>query len=230
MRSSYLITFIPFVSFATASLFPRETSVAESVQPSVSVSVATATPAVTTAPALTCSAGSTVLYTTECTVGKPISYCHSPEPPIQCQSGYFPSVYHPGHCIEQSTCFPVDADWITTDCSNGAVPYSTSTLFEGTLAGGKSTTISVVSCTCSSDQWYSMTAVNSDSSVEVFCMPYTSCPSGMTTSTRTNEYCATATGTACDGIALETRYCQCENPKQTAVYPASLGAAPTGCA
>jgi hypothetical protein len=38
--------------------------------------------------------------------------------------------------MEVSTCFPTDADWITTECSNGALPVSTETLYSGTLAEG----------------------------------------------------------------------------------------------
>jgi hypothetical protein len=76
-------------------------------------------------------------------MGTPVSYCHSAPPPISCSAGYFPGVWHPGHCIEASTCYPVDASWITTKCSNGGVPWRTSTLYEGVLAGETtSTTIS----------------------------------------------------------------------------------------
>lgn len=102
----------------------------------------TAAPAtITQGPELRCLEGKTAVYTTDCTLGTPVSYCFSQEPPIQCSSGFFPSVWHPEHCMEQSTCFPLKASWITTKCSNGAIAYSTSTLYEGTLAGGESTTI-----------------------------------------------------------------------------------------
>ena len=49
-------------------------------------------------------------------------------------------------------------------------------------------------------------------------MPYTSCPLGMTTSTGTNEYCATATEAACADIPTTTVYCKCQDPMQTPVY------------
>jgi hypothetical protein len=76
-------------------------------------------------------------------MGTPVSYCYSAPPPISCSAGFFPGVYHPGHCIEASTCYAVDASWITTKCSNGGIPWSTSTLYEGVLAGETtSTTIS----------------------------------------------------------------------------------------
>lgn len=125
--------------FTAAVAFPQQTAV---------VTPATTAPAttITKAASLSCTSGATAVYTTDCTMGFPVSYCHVPEPPIQCSEGYFPSVYHPGHCIEASTCFPVDADWITTECSNGAIPYTTKTLYEGTLAGGESTTISGKFC------------------------------------------------------------------------------------
>lgn len=107
------------------------------------------TPAVTTAEAtamitkgeLRCSDGQTAIYTTDCTMGTPVSYCFSQEPPIRCSPGSFPSVWHPDHCMEQSTCFPLRAPWIITECSNGAIGYATSTLYSGTMIGGKETTI-----------------------------------------------------------------------------------------
>jgi hypothetical protein len=113
--------------------FPQQTATGTTTAPPATI---------TKAASLTCSAGQTPVYTTDCTMGTPVSYCAIPEPPIQCSDGYFPSVWHPGHCMEQSTCFPLDASWITTKCSNGAIPWTTSTLYEGTLAGGQSTIIS----------------------------------------------------------------------------------------
>lgn len=119
--------------FTAVVAFPQQTA----------VGTTTAIPAtITKAASLSCSDGQTAVYTTDCTMGTPTSYCARPEPPIQCSEGYFPSVWHPGHCMEQSTCFPVDASWITTECSHGAIPWTTSTLYEGTLAGGQSTIIS----------------------------------------------------------------------------------------
>ncbi|CAI7631544.1 unnamed protein product [Penicillium manginii] len=167
---------------------------------------------------LRCSDGSTVLHTTDCTMGTPVVYCFQPPPPITCNHGYFPSVWHPEHCLEESTCFPTDADWITTECHNGAFPFSTSTLYEGTLADGHWTAISVVSCACATDQWYSMTKLDGRSNYETFCMPHRSCPPGMTTSVRTNEYCATAAAGACADAQYKTDYCECANPMQTPVY------------
>lgn len=119
--------------FTAVVAFPQQTA----------AGTTTAIPAtITKAASLSCSDGQTAVYTTDCTMGTPTSYCARPEPPIQCSEGYFPSVWHPGHCMEQSTCFPVDASWITTECSHGAIPWTTSTLYEGTLAGGQSTIIS----------------------------------------------------------------------------------------
>ncbi|KAJ5363302.1 hypothetical protein N7541_004146 [Penicillium brevicompactum] len=205
----------------TAVAFPQQTASA----------VTTAPPStITKAASLTCSDGQTAVYTTDCTMGTPTSYCMRPVPPIECSAGYFPSVYHPGHCIEASTCFPVTADWITTECTNGAVPYTTKTLYSGTLAGGESTIISAVSCSCSQDSYYSNTLLPGASTVDTFCIPSSSCPSGMTTSTSTNAYCATAPATACQNVPLVTSFCKCENAAQTPVYPDIVGAAPTGCA
>ncbi|CAG8131016.1 unnamed protein product [Penicillium olsonii] len=195
--------------------FPQQTAPAVTSPPASTI---------TKAASLSCSDGSTAVYTVDCTMGFPVSYCSKPEPPISCSSGFFPSVYHPGHCIEASTCFPVDADWITTECSNGAFPYTTKTMYDGTLAGGVSTIISAVSCKCSQDSYYSYTLG------DTFCMPSSDCAAGMTTSTSTNAYCATATATACDNYPLVTSACKCENPTQTAVFPDEDGARPTGCA
>jgi hypothetical protein len=130
----FLLVIALFSFFFTAvGAFPQQTA----------AGTTTATPAtITKAASLSCSDGQTAVYTTDCTMGTPTSYCARPEPPIQCSEGYFPSVWHPGHCMEQSTCYPLDASWITTECSHGAIPWTTSTLYEGTLAGGQSTIIS----------------------------------------------------------------------------------------
>jgi hypothetical protein len=127
-------------SAALAAAFPQQTPSPITTSSGYSVTIPPSS-TITSSASLSCSSGSTVLYTTDCTQGIPISYCYSPPPPIQCSSGYFPGVYHPGHCIEASTCYPVDAPWITTTCTNGEQPYSTSTLYQGTLAGGTSTII-----------------------------------------------------------------------------------------
>ncbi|CAP97279.1 hypothetical protein E8E15_007426 [Penicillium rubens] len=210
-----------FSLFFTAVLaFPQQTAAGATIAPPATI---------TKAASLSCSDGQTAVYTTDCTMGTPTSYCARPEPPIQCSEGYFPSVWHPGHCIEQSTCFPLDASWITTECSHGAIPWTTKTMYEGTLAGGQSTIISAVSCSCAKDQWYSHTMLPGASTVDTFCMPSNSCPAGMTTSVSTNTYCATAPASACSDVPLETNYCKCEDAAHTPVYPDSVGAAPTGC-
>jgi hypothetical protein len=211
-------------AYASANPFPQQTP-SPTLPPSSDVSSTTeSTSLITTAPGLTCTGGSTVLYTEECTYRYPISYCHSPEPPISCGPSSFPSVWHPVRCFTASTCYPVDADFITSECSFGGIPYSTSTLYQGTLAGGESTTITNVQCRCATDQWYSLTQLPGSRNAQAFCMPTSSCPAGMTTSTRTNEYCATA---SCDSnIPLTTDFCQC-GTGSTAVYtdgPASATA------
>lgn len=119
--------------FAPALAFPQQTAAATTTAPPSTI---------TKAASLSCSDGKTAVYTTDCTMGTPTSYCAAPLAPISCSEGYFPSVWHPGHCVEASTCFPVDASWITTECSNGAIPWTTKTMYEGTLAGGQSTIIS----------------------------------------------------------------------------------------
>ncbi|KAJ6155770.1 hypothetical protein N7470_006336 [Penicillium chermesinum] len=162
-------------------------------------------------------------------MGTPVSFCHKPEAPIKCGHGYFPSVWHADHCMEQSTCFPLDAAWLTTECQHGAIPYTTNTMYDGTLAGGLSTVISAVSCSCAPDQWYSMTWLGGSSDLETFCMPYSYCPPGMTTSISFNAYCATATEVACDGVPTETPFCQCADAKQTPIYPDVPGAVAIGC-
>lgn len=122
-----------------AITLPHETTTDN--MPLVPVTAIASPPAVTQAPLLHCTDGSTVLHTTDCTMGTPLAYCHKPPPPITCDFGFFPSVWHPDHCLELQTCYPVDADWMVTECSNGAFPYTTSTLYEGTLADGEWTAI-----------------------------------------------------------------------------------------
>ncbi|KAJ6034654.1 uncharacterized protein N7446_009408, partial [Penicillium canescens] len=222
-----------FLSAAIA--FPQQTGTV----------TAYATPAIITpAVALRCSDGQLAIYTTDCTLGIPVSYCSRPEPPIKCPQGFFPSVWHPDHCMEQSTCFPLNAAWITTECSNGALAYATSTLYDGTLAGGQSTIISgapgnetsnwfsvtkAVSCSCAEDQWYSMALLEGSTTYDSFCMPSSYCPPGMTTSVSFNDYCVTAPARICSGIPMETNFCKCAYAGQTPVYPEYQGAVPTGC-
>lgn len=144
------LAIITSLAFTSAMAFPRETAIDNHLQPTMTVTAAA--PPVTEAANLHCSNGSTVLFTTDCTLGTPVSYCHKPRPPISCRPGFFPSVWHPDHCMEQSTCFPLNAAWITTECSNGALPLTTTTLFEGTLAGGISTVVSCKSIPLHNDQ------------------------------------------------------------------------------
>ena len=125
-------TFAFLIFFCAVMAFPQQT-------PMVTTDAAPAK--ITQGPELVCLEGQTAVYTTDCTVGTPLSYCFSPEPPIECQPGSFPGVWHPDHCMERSTCFAANEPWITTKCSNGAFPYSTSTFYSGTLPGGLSTTV-----------------------------------------------------------------------------------------
>ncbi|KAJ5562759.1 hypothetical protein N7461_001520 [Penicillium sp. DV-2018c] len=185
--------------------------------------------AITTPPKLLCPYGQTAVYTTDCTMGTSVSYCYNPSHSVECEQGFFPSVWHPDHCMEQSTCFPLKEPWITTSCSNGAIPFWTSTIYDGTLAGGHSTVIKGVSCSCAADQWYSMTHRDGASHYDTFCMPCSYCPRGMTTSISLNEYCATQTAGVCSDIPLHTQVCKCEHAAQTPVYPNWPGAWPTGC-
>ena len=230
------LIFVSLAAQALAGPFPQQTPSptsqagysADSSSPSKSSSLTTT---ITTAPGLICTSGSSVLFTTDCTRGSPTSYCYSPPPPITCGPASFPSVYHPGHCIEASTCFPVNASWITTACHNGQTAYTTSTLYRGTLADGQSTIISQVQCACAQDQWYSYysyTATDGNISGANFCMPHTNCPVGMTTSVSTNDYCATAPPESCSNIPLTTDFCKCD-ATSTAVYPLG-GATAMGCA
>ncbi|KAJ5831848.1 hypothetical protein N7474_000159 [Penicillium riverlandense] len=110
------------------------------------------------------------------------------------------------------------------------MPYTTTTLYHGTLAGGDSVLITAVDCACATGQWYSMTLLPGSSTVDTFCMPYASCPRGMTTSVQTNSICATAPAGVCANDAEKTEYCASVNPSQTPEYPDDPGAAPTACA
>ena len=225
--STWQLFIVLFVTYASAGPFPQQTPSPTTPPSYGGSSTIESTSLITTAPGLTCTGGSTVLFTEECTYRTPISYCHSPEPPISCGPSSFPSVYYPVRCVTASTCYPVDAYFITTRCSFGGIAYNTQTLYEGTLAGGQSTTITNVQCNCATDQYYSNTLLPSSSNYDFFCMPTSSCPTGMTTSTSTNEYCSTA---SCDSsVPLTTDFCKC-GTGSTAVYPTGpASATATGC-
>jgi len=182
---------------------------------------------ITSAPqSLHCTNGSTAVTTTDCTYGGTYSFCYKAPPPLTCSESSYPSSYDCGECEICTGCFPVNATYLTTTCSNnGEFPYTTNTIFNGTLAGGTTTTILQVQCECHSDQWYSW---GSGAQYGPYCMPKTDCASGMTTSTSTDSYCLTSP-TSCSGISTYWPYCVCAEPNQTPVYP-SIGAYPTGCA
>lgn len=82
----------------------------------------------------------------------------------------------------------------------------------------------VVSCSCSQNQWYSF-----GPEYNVFCMPTASCPPGMTTSISTNSYCATAPASACSDVDVTANYCECADHAATPVYSNRVGAVATGC-
>ena len=92
---------------------------------------------------LQCTNGSTVRTTTDCTVGRTYSFCYSQPPPLACPPSSYPSSYDCGECDTCTSCFSVSAPYLTTTCDphNGEFPYSTVTIYNGTLAGGTSTTI-----------------------------------------------------------------------------------------
>lgn len=143
LRSLVLLLASALAVSAIPQATPSQTPSPSTATPGSSTTVTSPPSAtITPSPTLSCSNGSTAVYTTDCTLGHPISYCYSPPPPIQCSSGYFPGSYAAGHCDTASTCYPLTAPWLTTKCSNGGIPYSTSTLYVGTLAGGEMTTIS----------------------------------------------------------------------------------------
>lgn len=212
------------------TMAPAATMLAKRQDPSTT----SAPPPITTAPNLTCTDGSTVTFTNECTLGFPISYCTKPQPLTSCPPSSFPGTYHPGHCETAQTCYPVDAYWLTPSCSNGAIPSSTETLFTGTLSGATAaTTITNVHCNCASDAyftWYQTAPNTATDSLEDFCLPLGNCPPGMTGSVFTNSYCQTATDNPyCSGRPTETTSCNCL-PESTAVYPLSGNTATaTGC-
>lgn len=96
MMQRTLFTLLP--AAVSAMAFPQQTgSPTITPTPSSSTSSDAGASLITTAPGLTCTGGSTVLFTQDCTYGNPISYCYSPPPPISCATGSFPSVWHPGN-------------------------------------------------------------------------------------------------------------------------------------
>ncbi|OOQ89050.1 hypothetical protein PEBR_10422 [Penicillium brasilianum] len=223
----YSIVILSLTFPITTFAFPRETAIDNQVQPTHVVTAEP--PGITEQGSLRCFDGATVLHTTDCTMGTPVSFCYKPQSPITCDEGYFPSVWHPDHCMQESTCFPTDADWITTECSNGALPISTETLYSGTLAGGDDAMITSVACACPSDQWRSVTTMDGASSFETYCMPTRSCPPGMTTSLSINEYCATASAAICSDLPAQADRCECVGQEMTPRYPEGPGATATGC-
>lgn len=228
MLTTSIIILLTFIFVGLVKPHPQQTPSPTTPSSYDGASIVEAASLITTAPGLTCTGGSTVLFTEECTFRRPISYCHSPEPPITCGPSSYPSVWYPVRCFSASTCYPVDAPFLTSKCSFGGIPYSTSTLYEGTLAGGESTTITNVHCSCASDQYYSFTSLSGTSSFQgLFCMPRSSCPDGMTTSISTNTYCVTA---SCDSTVPLTRdFCQC-GTGSTALYPeGTASATAVGC-
>ena len=58
---------------------PLETAIADQLQPTAAVTQA-ADPEITEAARLHCTDGSTILHTTDCTMGTPVSYCFKEEP------------------------------------------------------------------------------------------------------------------------------------------------------
>jgi hypothetical protein len=147
MLSRYLVGLLA-TALAVSAIpqpMPAQTPSPSSATASSGSSTSLTTPPssiITPAATLTCTNGSTVTTTTDCTRGNTYSYCYSPPPPIQCASGYFPGTWHPERCGTEQTCYALDSPWLTTSCSNGQIPYSTSTLYVGTLSGGESTTVS----------------------------------------------------------------------------------------
>ncbi|KAJ5921779.1 hypothetical protein N7516_009482 [Penicillium verrucosum] len=199
-----VITLFSFL-FSVVVAFPQQTA----------AGTTTAIPAtITKAASLSCSDGQTAVYTTDCTMGTPTSYCARPEPPSSARRGTSPRF---GTQV---------IAWSSRPVSLLMRPGSRLSAHMGQFLGQPRLS---VSCSCTRDQWYSMTILPGASTVDTFCMPSSSCPAGMTTSVSTNTYCATAPASVCSDIPLETNYCKCESAAQTPVYPDSVGAAPTGC-
>lgn len=112
-----------------------------------------------------------------------------------------PSAGHLGHCMELSTCYPLDASWLTTECLNGAVQWTTSALYNGTFADAASTAISGVplllaAAGCSTNLFFCCCGVlflspkpvySMSSNYDMFSMSPTSCPLGMTRSVSANS-------------------------------------------
>lgn len=163
-----------------------------------STRASTITPAVS----LSCTGGSTVLTTTECTYGHTISYCYSKPATITCSDGYYPSVYAPVRCYLESTCFPLPTT--TTSCNVGFTAQSTYTAFDGVLNNGSSTRIEFPQCACSGHVAWSTAPYAS------YCLPTGTCAPYFTASSSTFSY-TDATGvvtrsfTQCNCPASQTR-------------------------
>jgi hypothetical protein len=216
---SSLTLIVLLLAACAASALPEQTPLPTSPAAGTTATPTTqSTSLITTAPGTTCPPGSTIHTTTDCTAGtRTFTYCREITP-VTCASSSFPfSQLIGGKCDGYFTyCLTVEPFWVTPTCTAGLIPYSTTTLYEGTLAGGESTTITNVYCSCASDQYTSRTILPGHTYVSDYCMPTADCPRRMTTSTRTDSACLTST--CASDHPLTTEYCQCRSGS-TAVYP-----------
>lgn len=151
---------------------------------------------------LSCTGGSTVLTTTECTYGHIISYCYSKPATIVCSDGYYPSVYNPVRCVVASTCFPLPTT--TTTCNVGFTAQSTYTAFNGVLNNGSSTIIEFPQCACSGHVAWSTAPYAS------YCLPTGTCAPYLTATTSSYSFAngtstVTRSFTQCNCPASQTR-------------------------
>lgn len=199
-----LFSFLLSSSFSLAALVKAQTpsqTTFESATTALINTISTVTPN----PSITCSSGSTVLTTTECTYGHIYSLCHSPEATIICSAGYYPSVWYPVRCFSQSTCYPLPTT--TSRCeTHGFTAYNTFTAFNGVLDNGTFTKIEFPQCACSGH-----VSVGGKAPYASYCMPTGQCPGFMVSSTSTYRYTdasqslATRRFTSCDCPAGQTR-------------------------
>jgi hypothetical protein len=140
----------------------------------------TGLPAPTSIP-LSCTSGSTVLHTTDCTYGFPISYCYSAPPPVTCSPSSYPVVGH-NRCNAFTFCAKVPAT--TSSCSqqDGFTATSTATLYSGTLAGETTATvIKTPACGCAGYYGYETHVAGVSTSYRSVCLPLYGTQQGGTT-------------------------------------------------
>ena len=198
---------------------------------------AIATPA-SSAPAssqLTCSNGSTVKTTTDCTYPTiTYTYCYSAPPPLTCSADQYPGTGS-NRCNIFSVCLPIPTTTTPASaCNTDGFSPTTRTLYEGTLSGqSTATTIIDVQCTCLNGYYSygepSATVVGGTTSTAYpsYCLPQYHngdgiCPTFMTSSVNSFSYTESSS-------VVSQAVTQCFCPHTERPQFSGAGPIPTAC-